>query len=63
MDEGDVVLVITSGKPHKNVTLIDAIEMAMYDDKTGKWILESYPDAEITVTAWQPLPEPYKGST
>lgn len=61
MDEGDVVLVTASGNPHKNVTLIDAIEIAMYDDETGKWILERYPKAEITVTAWQPLPEPYEG--
>lgn len=62
MDESDVVLATVSGKPHKYVTLIDPIEIVMYDDETGKWILERYPDAEVTVTAWQPLPEPYEES-
>lgn len=60
LEEGDSVLVLASGKVHKNIILQNAIEIAMYDDKAGKWILESYPDAEVTVTAWQPLPEPYE---
>ena len=54
------VLVTVNGK-HNNITFIDALEIAEYDSTEG-WIIEGYLDwTNPDVTAWQPLPEPYKG--
>ena len=55
------VLVTVNGK-HNNTTFIDALEIAEYDSTDG-WIVEGYLDwINPDVTAWQPLPEPYKES-
>lgn len=52
------VLVIVSGKPHENVTLDGAYEIAEYDQVEG-WILEMWPEWEsAVVTHWMPMPEP-----
>lgn len=54
------VLVIVSGKPRKNITLIDAYEFAEYVDGEG-WILEAYPlYTDAKVTYWTHLPKPPK---
>ena len=56
-DMGEV-LVIVSGKPHENVTLDGAYELAEYDPVEG-WILEMWPEWSSGVVAhWMPLPEP-----
>ena len=53
------VLVTVNGK-HNNTTFIDALEIAEYDSDEG-WIIEGYLDwINPDVTAWMPLPEPYK---
>lgn len=52
------VLVIVSGKPHENITLDGAYEIAEYDPVEG-WILEMWPEwGSGVVTRWMPLPEP-----
>ena len=52
------VLVIVSGKPHENITLDGAYEIAEYDPVEG-WILEMWPEwGSAVVTHWMPLPEP-----
>lgn len=56
-DMGEV-LVIVSGKPHENITLDGAYEIAEYDPVEG-WILEMWPEWRSgVVTHWMPLPEP-----
>ena len=60
-ENGCGVLVTVNGK-HNNITFIDALEIAEYDSDEG-WIIEGYLDwINPDVTAWQPLPEPYKES-
>ena len=52
------VLVIASGKPHENITLDGAYEIAEYDPVEG-WILEMWPEwCSGVVTHWMPLPDP-----
>lgn len=52
------VLVIVSGKPHENITLDGAYEIAEYDPVEG-WILEMWPEwCSGFVTHWMPMPEP-----
>ena len=52
------VLVIVSGKPHENITLDGAYEIAEYDPVEG-WILEMWPEwCSGVVTHWMPLPDP-----
>ena len=52
------VLVIVSGKPHENITLDGAYEIAEYDPVEG-WILDMWPEwCSGVVTHWMPLPEP-----
>ena len=56
-ESDQIVLVVASGKPHKNITLENAIELAEYDP-VG-WILEMWPEwMGAKVTHWMPLPEP-----
>jgi hypothetical protein len=56
-DKNGYVLVIASGKPHKNITLKNAFELAEYS-KVG-WILEMWPEwTKAKVTHWMPLPLP-----
>ena len=60
-EEGYRVLATVNGK-HNNITFVDALEIAEYDSDEG-WIVEGYLDwINPDVTAWQPLPEPYKES-
>ena len=60
-DNGYGVLVTVNGK-HNDIIFIDALEIAEYDGDFG-WIVEGYPQwTDPDVTAWQPLPEPYKES-
>lgn len=60
-ENGYGVLATVNGK-HNNTTFIDALEIAEYDSTDG-WIIEGYLDwINPDVTAWQPLPEPYKES-
>ena len=60
-DEGEgYVAAVVSGKPRRNVTLDNAIELAEYDRNEG-WILEMWPEwTNANITHWQPLPEPPK---
>lgn len=59
-EDDDLVLVIASGKPHENITLDNAIELATFSMDEG-WILEMLPEWEDPkVTYWMPLPEPPK---
>lgn len=54
------VLVTVSGKIGENITLDHALELATYAPGEG-WILESWPEeTNITVHAWQPLPEAFE---
>lgn len=56
----DLHLIIVNGKPKKNITLVQAYELATYCPDEG-WLLEQYPEWETPeVTHWQPLPEPPK---
>lgn len=60
-ENGYGVLVTVNGK-HNNITFIDALEIAEYDSNDG-WIIEGYLDwTNPDVTAWMPLPAPYKES-
>ena len=62
-DEYDgLVLVQVSGKPRKNITLNNALQLACYISEAGEgWIVEEYPEWENpNVIAWRPLPEPYR---
>ena len=60
-DNGYGVLVTVNGK-HNDIIFIDALEIAEYDGDFG-WVIEGYPQwTDPDVTAWQPLPEPYKES-
>ena len=56
--DGETVLAIVSGKPHKNITLCHALMTAGYFPGEG-WVVNEYPEWEnLTVTHWMPLPEP-----
>lgn len=60
-ENGCGVLVTVNGK-HNNITFVDALEIAEYDNTEG-WIVEEYLQwTDPDVTAWMPLPEPYKES-
>ena len=60
VDPGESVLITVNGT-YKNITFEDAIMMAVYDKDEG-WIIDGYEYWRTAqVTAWQPLPEPYKG--
>ena len=57
-EEGYGVLVTVNGK-HNNITFVNALEIAVYDNTEG-WIVEEYPQwTDPNVTAWMPLPEPF----
>ena len=59
-EDGYGVLVTVNGK-HDNITFVNALEIAKYINIEG-WIIEGYLDwLDPDVTAWMPLPEPYKG--
>lgn len=52
----DYVLGIVNGSD-TNVRFENAVEMVSYDPGSG-WFMDDYPNAEIRVTHWMPLPEP-----
>lgn len=57
-DDGETVLAVVFGKPHKNITLHHAIMTAEYFYQGG-WLVDEYPEWENPiVTHWMPLPEP-----
>ena len=59
-EEGEEYAVVVSGKPCRNVTLDNAIELAVYDRDEG-WILEMWQEwTNANITHWMPLPEPPK---
>ena len=62
-DNADEDVLITVNGTYKNITYEDAIMLAVYDKDEG-WIIDGY-EYWLTaqVTAWQPLPEPYKGES
>ena len=62
-DNADEDVLIIANGTYKNITFEDAIMMAVYDKDEG-WIIDGY-EYWLTaqVTAWQPLPEPYKGES
>lgn len=56
--DGETVLAIVSGKPHKNITLCHALMTAGYFPGEG-WVVNEYPEWENpTITHWMPLPDP-----
>ena len=56
-EEGKMMLVAVNGKPHKNITLKNAVELAEYTASEG-WILEMWPEwTGAEITRWMPLPE------
>lgn len=56
--DGETVLVVASGKPHENITLLYAPVIAGYFPGEG-WVVNEYPEWENpTITHWIPLPEP-----
>lgn len=60
-EDGYGVLVTVNGK-HNNIIFENALEIAEYDNIEG-WIIDGYLDwLDPDVTAWMPLPEPYKES-
>ena len=60
-ENGYGVLVTVNGK-HNNIIFVNALEIAEYRNTEG-WIIEGYLDwLDPDVTAWMPLPEPYKES-
>ena len=59
-ENGDLVLVIASGKPRENITLIDAILIASCWAEEG-WIADGFDNWDgLDVAYWMPLPEPPK---
>ena len=58
--DDDFVLTTVDGI-YNAITFSHAILIASYCED-GEWFIEGYPDwDDPDVTAWQPLPEPYKG--
>lgn len=58
--DGEPVLAVVSGRPHKNITLQNAIATAGYFDDGG-WLVDEFPQWDNPeVTYWMPLPEPPK---
>lgn len=58
--ENDKLMLVTVNDKHNNITFENALMIGYYSDEEG-WILEGYLDwIEPNVTAWMPLPEPYK---
>lgn len=60
-DDGICVLVTVNGQ-HNNITFVDALQMGLFSGDEG-WIIDGFLDwTAPDVTAWMPLPEPYKGA-
>lgn len=57
-EDGESILMIVSGKPKDNITLIGVYAIGDYSDDEG-WIVDEYPEWENpNVIYWMPLPEP-----
>lgn len=56
MKDYDYVLGIVNGSDI-NVRFENAVEMVSYDPGSG-WFMDDYPNAQISVSHWMPLPEP-----
>ena len=52
----EMVLVIMSGNISEYTSLINAVELAEYFEDEG-WVCEMYPDAQLKVSYWMPIPE------
>ena len=60
-EDPDESVLITVNGTYKNITYEDAVMLAVYDKDEG-WIIDGYQYwLTAQVTAWQPLPEPWKG--
>lgn len=61
LPEGENEVLITVNGKFNNITFDNAIEIGFYNEVDG-WIINGYLDwITPEVTAWRPLPEPYKG--
>lgn len=59
-DNADEDVLITVNGTYKNITYEDGVMLAVYDKDEG-WIIDGYQYwLTAQVTAWHPLPEPYK---
>lgn len=59
-EDDNFVLVTVSGIYNHLTAFSDALRLASYTEDGG-WFIESYPEwDDPNVTAWRPLPEPYK---
>ncbi|MBS6263642.1 MAG: DUF551 domain-containing protein [Clostridium sp.] len=59
--EDDSFVLVTVDGIYNTITFSHAIQLASYCEDDG-WFIEGYPDwDDPEVTAWKPLPEPYKG--
>lgn len=55
--EENLVLVIVSGRPSRNIRLVYAVELATWTRKDG-WVLDEFPDYECPkIHFWAPIPE------
>ena len=52
----EMALVLVSGRPEKNIELLDACELAEWDGEEG-WILEMWPEwKDAVVSYWHEIP-------
>lgn len=58
-EHGDEEVLIQCNGKDGSIRLIDAFVLAAYDEGIG-WYSMGRPNLEVTVTAWMPLPEPYR---
>ena len=60
LPEGDDFVLVTVTGIYNALTFSSAIQLASYCKDDG-WFIEGYPDWENpNVSAWRPLPEPYR---
>lgn len=53
-EDSDATYLVQVSGTYNNITFEHAQQLAVYDHETGKWILDGYPDAVVTVEAWMP---------
>ena len=60
LPEEDTIVLLTVSGLYSCITFSDAIELGNLCSD-GEWFIEGYPDwDDPNVTAWMPLPEPYR---
>ena len=60
LPEEDTIVLLTVSGLYSCITFSDAIELGNLCSD-GSWFIEGYPDwDDPNVTAWMPLPEPYR---